>query len=125
MPPPLKTRRALARFQFTSRRLIDRDFGGGLGLLAIAALIGGATAYAVFLFYGAVDLIESLVLRPLQGDPPDALRWLYPAAAVTVGLYLVQWLVGRAPGPKLQPLPARRSARPPGAFSLCGRGCAG
>jgi CIC family chloride channel protein len=88
------------------RHLIERDVGGGLGLLAIAAAIGAATGYAVFLFYGAVDGIYSIIYSPRPDGGSRVLGWIYTTAAVTLGLYIVQGVVRRlAPGPALQPLP--------------------
>jgi CIC family chloride channel protein len=99
--------RTLARLRYETRRLIEHDVGGGLGLLAVAALIGAATGYAVFLFYGAVDLLSSLVFSPTRDGLSSLMTWIYTVGAVTLGIYLVTLVVRRlAPGPRLQPLPA-------------------
>jgi CIC family chloride channel protein len=100
--------RGLLRLQHGLRRFTEREAGGGLGLLAIAALIGAVTAYAVLFFYGGVDLISSIVFGPTRdGGLPRLWTWVYRTAAVTFGLYAVTWLVKwAAPGPRLQPLPA-------------------
>jgi hypothetical protein len=62
--------RLLLRLQHALRRFTERETGGGLGLLAVAALIGAATGYAVFLFYGGVEVISSFVFGPTQDGLP-------------------------------------------------------